>query len=92
VRLGGAELVTVRAGLLFGEFERLLLEEELERSFGQPLRGRGGDLLEGTEVHIEPRPVVPECPLGNNFGPLSRKVVQLLKLVVTYLRCTCLVG
>ena len=67
--------------MLFGESLRLLLEEELECSFGQPLRGGGGDLLEGAEIDIEPRPVVTECSLGNYFGPLSSKVVEFLELL-----------
>jgi hypothetical protein len=81
VWLGGTDLTAVRTGLFAGESLGLLLEEQLERSFGQSLRGSGGDLLEGAEVDIEPRPVVAECSLGNNFGPLSRKVVKFLKLL-----------
>lgn len=71
VRLSGTESVAVGTGLFGGESLGLLLEEQLERSFGQPLRGGGGDLLEGTEVDIESRAVVTERALGNDFAPLG---------------------
>src|SRR4051812_1272967 len=41
VGLGRTELPARGAGLLGGEFAGLLFEEQLERSFGQPV-GRGG--------------------------------------------------
>jgi hypothetical protein len=81
VRLGGTESVAVGTGLFGGESLGLLLEEQLECYFGEPLRGGGGDLLEGAEVDIETRSVIAECPLGNDLGPLSRKVVEFLKFL-----------
>jgi hypothetical protein len=76
VSFGGAEFTALGTGLLVGKPLGLLREEELECSFGQPSRGRGGDLLEGAEVDIEARSVVAECPLGNDFRPLSGEVVE----------------
>jgi hypothetical protein len=81
VRFCGTELAAGGTGLLFGEFTGLLFEEELESSFGQPLSGGGGDLLEGPEVHIEPGSVVPEGSPGNDFGPLPGEFVELLEFL-----------
>ena len=53
----------------------------MERSFGQPLGGRSGDLLEGPEVHIEAGSVVAKSSFGNNFGPLAGEVVELLEFL-----------
>jgi hypothetical protein len=77
----GTGFATGGTGLLIREFAGLLFEEELESSFGQPLGGGGGDLLEGPEVHIEPRSVVAEGSFGDDFGPLSGEVVELLEFL-----------
>jgi hypothetical protein len=59
--------------LVFGELVGLLFQEQLECSLGQPLRGCGGDLLHGSEIDIQPRPVVTEGTLGDNLSPLGRQ-------------------
>ena len=58
-----------RTGLLVGDFVGLLLQEQFERPFGQTLSSHSGDLLKRAEVHIEPRPGIPERSLGDDFGP-----------------------
>ena len=77
VRLRGAERAAVGTGLVFGEFVSLLFEEQLECSFGQPVCGSGGDLLEGSEVHIEAGSVIAERSSGDDLGPLPGEVVEL---------------
>jgi hypothetical protein len=67
--------------LFAGEFAGLLLEEQFESSFGQPLRCRGGDLLEGSEIHVHARPVVSEGSLRDDFGPLAGEIVELLEFL-----------
>ncbi|VTR94200.1 unnamed protein product [Gemmata massiliana] len=83
VRFRGTDLTAVRIGLLPGELAGLLLEEQSERSFGQSVRGGGGDLLEGSEVHVQTRPVVAEGALGNNLRPACRQIVELLEFLGT---------
>jgi len=68
-------------GLFGGESLGLLLEEELERSFGQPLRGGGGDLLHRSEIDIESRPVVTERSLGNDFAPLGSQCPESVEFL-----------
>lgn len=67
--------------MLGWEFVGLLFEEQLESSFGQALSGRSGDLLEGSEVHIESRSVVAEGSLGDDFGPLACEFVELVEFL-----------
>lgn len=74
---GGAECSALRAGLVGGQFGRLLFEEQLEGALGQPVGGGVGDLLERAEVHVQAGAVVPERPLGDDLGPLPGQVVQL---------------
>jgi hypothetical protein len=62
--------------LFGGEFAGLLLEEELDCPFGQPVCGGGGDLLEGSEVHVMSGSVVPEGPLRDDHGPPGGEVVE----------------
>ena len=76
VWLGGTELATRRTGLFAGEFVGLLSEEQLEGSLGQPVCGGGGDLLEGSEVHVESGSVVPEGSLGHDLCPPGGEVVE----------------
>jgi len=57
----------------------LLLQEQLEGSFGESLGGGGGDLLEGAEVDIESGAVVAEGPSGDDFAPLGGEVAELVK-------------
>jgi hypothetical protein len=78
---GGAELTTLGTGLLIGELAGLLLEEQLESSFGQSLGRSGSDLLEGAEVHIESGSVVAKGPLGDDLGPLAGEFVELLEFL-----------
>src|SRR5829696_3617712 len=81
VGLGGAEFAAGRTGLFVWEFVSLLLKEQLECSLVESLRGGGGDLLEGAEVHIESGSVVPEGPLGNNLRPSCGQIVEFLEFV-----------
>jgi len=87
MRFRETEFPAVWTGLLFGEFVCLLLEEELKCSFGEALGGSGGNLLEGSEIDIESRPVVTECPFGNDFGPLSRECSEFLEFLGCESRC-----
>jgi hypothetical protein len=79
--LGGTEFAAVGTGLLFGEFVGVLLEEQLESSFGQALCNGGGDLLHRSEIDIKVRPVVAECPLGNDFAPLGSQCPESVKFL-----------
>jgi hypothetical protein len=81
VGLGGTGLPALGTGLFIRELVGLLLEEQLEGPFGQSVRGRGGDLLEGAEVHVESGSVVPEGPLGDDLGPLAGEIVELLEFL-----------
>jgi hypothetical protein len=66
---------------LVREFVGLLCQEQLECSFGQPARGRSGDLLEGAEIDIQTRSVISEGALGNNLCPSCRQIVQFLEFL-----------
>jgi hypothetical protein len=81
VGLRGTGFAAPGTGLSIGEFVGLLFEEQLESSFGQPLCGGGGDLLEGPEVHVESGTVVAESPLGDDLGPLAGEFVELLEFL-----------
>jgi hypothetical protein len=76
---GGATFSARGAELLIGEFVGLLLEEQLECSFGQPLGRSRGDLLKRSEVHVQARPVIAEGAFGNNLCPTRGQIVKLLK-------------
>jgi hypothetical protein len=80
---GEAEASASGAGLLRREFGGLLFEEQLESPLRESLSRDRGDLLEGAEIDLKTRPLVPEGPFGDDFGPLSSEVVELLK----FLRC-----
>lgn len=67
--------------MLLGELAGLLFEEPLEGSFGQPVCGSGGDLLDGPDVHVESGSVVAEGPLRDDLGPRSGDVVELLEFL-----------
>src|ERR1700680_4316565 len=79
----GTGLAAVGTEGLLGELVGLLLEEQLERSLGEPLCGGRGDLLHGSEIDIQPRPVVAERSLRNDFAPLGRQCPES----VQFLRC-----
>ena len=81
VWLGWTELTTVRTRLFFGELVGLLLEQQLESSFGQSLCGSSGDLLEGSEIDIQARSVVAESPLGDNLCPPRCQIVKFLEFL-----------
>jgi hypothetical protein len=78
---GGTRFAAVWTGLLVGELTGLLLEEELERSFGEPLCSGGGDLLEGAEVYVEAGSVFTKCPFGNDLCPSGSEVVEFLEFL-----------
>jgi hypothetical protein len=81
VRLGGTELAAGGTGLLVGELVGLLLQQQLQGSFGQPLGGDGSDLLEGAEVHIKAGTVVAEGPSGHDFAPLGGQGSELVEFL-----------
>lgn len=81
MRFRGAEFAAVGTGLFVGEFVGLLSEEEFECALGESVSRGGGDLFHGSEVDIEPGSVVAEGPLGDDFGPLPCKVVELSELL-----------
>jgi hypothetical protein len=87
VVLGGTERAALGTGLFAGELLGLLLDEELECSFGKPLCRDGGNLLHGPEVDIQTGPVVAEGPLGNDFPPLGREVSELVEFLRSDWRC-----
>ena len=67
--------------MLVGEFIGLLLQEQLQGPFGQPLGGGGGDLLEGAKIDIESRPVVAEGAFCDDFGPPGGEGAELVKFL-----------
>ncbi len=74
--LRGAELSAVWTGLLSRKFVCLLLEQQLKCALGESLCGSGGDLLEGSEIDVESRPVIAKSSFGDNFGPLGSEVTE----------------
>jgi hypothetical protein len=81
VRLGGTELAAGGTGLLVGKLVGLLLQEQLQGPFGEPLGGGGSDLLEGAEVDLESGAVVAEGPSGHDFGPLGGQGSELVEFL-----------
>jgi hypothetical protein len=79
--LGGTERTALGTGLFGRESLGLLVEEELQGSFGEPVRRHGGNLLHGPEVDVQAGPVVAEGPLGNDFPPLGREGVELVEFL-----------
>jgi hypothetical protein len=65
--------------LVVGKPLGLLVKEELQGSFGQPLGRRGGDLFHGSEVDVQTGSVVAEGPFGNDFPPLGGEVSELVE-------------
>lgn len=61
MRLGGTELAAGRTGLPVGEPVGLLLQQQLQGPFGEPLGGYRSDLLESAEVHIKSGAVLVEA-------------------------------
>ena len=62
--------------MLGGELVGLLLEEQLEGSLRQSVCRSRGDLLEGSEVHIESGPIVAEGPLRDDLSPPGGEFVE----------------
>jgi hypothetical protein len=81
VGLGGTELAAGGTGLLVGEFVGLLLQQQLQGTFGESLGGDGSNLLEGAKVHVESRAVVAEGPSGHDFAPLGGQGFKLVEFL-----------
>ena len=78
---GETEASASGAGLLRRDFGGLLFEEQLESPLRESLSRDRGDLLEGAEIDLQTRPLVPEGPFGDDLGPLSSEVVELPKFL-----------
>ena len=77
----GAGPAAVGAGLLRAESLGLLLQGSGERAFGEPGGGRGGELLQGGEIEVEPGAVVAEGPSGDNFAPAGGESTDILEVL-----------
>jgi hypothetical protein len=73
----GAELATVRAGLLVTEGVGLLLQEDGEGALGQALCRLLGHLLQGAEVDRQRRAFRAESAAGHDFTPGGRQVTDV---------------
>src|SRR5438874_13752546 len=75
----GTRPSAVRAGLLRAQGMGLLFEKGLQSSFGEPGSSSEGDLLHGSEIDIESRPLVAIGASGDNFAPLGSEVAEFLE-------------
>lgn len=64
--------------MLRAERGGLLLQGGSQGALSQA-EGRGvGDLLQGVEIHVQARPLVPEGAAGNDFTPAGGQVTDFL--------------
>jgi hypothetical protein len=64
-----------------GEGLGLLLQEGSQRALGQSVGSRGGDLLQGAEVHVEAGAGVAEGAARHDLAPLGGQVTELLEFL-----------
>jgi hypothetical protein len=69
----------VGTGLLLAQRVGLLFEERLQGAFGEAGGGGVGDVRHGSEIDVEPGPVVAEGAAGDDFAPLSGEAAEFLQ-------------
>ena len=71
----------IGARLLLAQGLGLLFEEGLQGSLGEPGGGGEGELLHGSEIDVESRPLVTVGASGHDFAPLCGEVVEFVEFL-----------